>query len=114
MGIKIEPLRCTGCRICEFACGYHHDQEFSAIGSSIMLYREEGKNYFGIIVKRERDLLLGRPEGASTLDPSASGGSESASAKPILMRPTCDECEGLDTPLCVIACPVQCLSFESP
>ena len=70
MGINIEPLRCTGCRICEFACGYHHDKEFSSIGSSIILYRQEAVNYFGIILKLEVDLLLGRTEGMITFDPS--------------------------------------------
>ncbi len=111
MGISIEPLRCTGCRICEFACGYHHDKEFSSIGSSIMLYRQESRNYFGIIIKRESDLLAGRPEGAGTVDPSAGEGGDSAGAKPILMRPTCDECKGLDTPLCVLACPSGCIRY---
>ena len=114
MRIVIEPLRCTGCRICEFACGYHHDEEFSSIGSSIILYRQEGINYFGIILKREADLLLGRPEGVTTFDPSAGEeGDASAGAKPILMRPTCDDCKGLETPLCVLACPTGCLKSES-
>ena len=110
MAINIEPLKCTGCQICEFACGFHHDEEFSAIGASLMLYRDEKKNYFGIILKRERDLLLGRPEGVQAMDSSDAGGDDSGSAKPILMRPICDECDGLETPLCVLACPTGCLS----
>ncbi len=112
MTITIEPLKCSGCQICEFACGFHHDEEFSAIGASLMLYRVEKQDYYGIILKRERDLLLGRPEGIQTMEPGGSGDEDSAAAKPILMRPNCDECEGLETPLCVMACPTGCLKKE--
>ncbi len=108
--IQIDSLKCTGCRICEFACSYHHDREFSAIGASLLLSREEKINYYGIVLKRQKDLLLGRPEGVEAMTPGA-GGAE-AGGKPILMRPPCDLCEGEDTAYCVTSCPTGCLSLK--
>ena len=68
MRVKVNPLLCTGCGLCELACGYHWDEAFSLISSSVMLYRaEEKKNYMGVIVKTEEDLFIGRPEGAAAI-----------------------------------------------
>jgi len=69
MALKVDPMKCTGCRICEFACNYHHDGSISPIGSSLMYYYEEKKNYYGMMVKRDKTLMLGRPEGEKVLMP---------------------------------------------
>ena len=69
MELKVDSLKCTGCRICEFACNYHQDESISPIGSSLMFYFEEKKNYYGMMVKREKTLYLGRPEGDQMLKP---------------------------------------------
>ena len=58
MELKVDSLKCTGCRICEFACNYHQDESISPIGSSMMFYFEEKKNYYGMMVKREKTLYL--------------------------------------------------------
>lgn len=109
MELRLEPLKCTGCRACEFACSYHHDREWSAIGSSIILYREEKKNYFGPVFKREKDVLLGRPEGVEVLKP---GAPSSGGGKPILMRPVCDLCEGEEKALCEAVCPMGVITIQ--
>jgi ferredoxin len=111
MKIKVETLRCNACGICEFACGYHRDREFNAMSSSIMLHRSEKKNYFGVILKREKDLYLARPEGAETLKPGESTGG-GASSKPIVMREPCDLCKGEEFVFCVAVCPTGCLQVE--
>lgn len=68
MRIKVKPLECIGCALCELACGFHWDEAFSLISSSILLYRaEEKKDYMGVIVKTEEDLFLGRPEGTAVM-----------------------------------------------
>jgi len=114
--VKIKPLECTGCALCELVCGYHWDEAFSLISSSIMLHRaEEKKNYMGLMVKTGEDLFLGRPEGAGAvkLGDLQKGGGGGASAKPILIREACDMCEsaGLE-PQCVAVCPQGALYVE--
>src|SRR3990172_2365468 len=97
MGLKIFPEKCIACCACEMACGYYHDKAFTTLSSSIIIYRsQEKKNYFGMMIKRPEYILIGRPEGVETRKPgdfsSGAGGAASASAKPILIRPTCDLC----------------------
>lgn len=119
MRVKVRPLECTGCALCEMVCGYHWDEAFSLISSSIMLYRaEEKKDYMGVIVKTEEDLFIGRPEGAEAvrlgeLQQRVGAGGGGASAKPILIREACDLCEsaGLE-PQCVAACARGALYLE--
>lgn len=112
--ISIEPLKCNACSLCEMACSYHRDEAFSLLSSSVMLYRaEEKKNYFGLIIKLEDTLLLGRPEGTekvSIADMQSQGGG--SSAKPIMIRESCDSCEGREAPLCVSYCPTGALSVK--
>jgi len=115
--VKVNPLECTGCALCELACSYHWDEAFTLISSSIMLYRaEEKKDYMGVIVKTEEDLFLGRPEGAAAIklgELQKSGGGGGASAKPILIREACDLCESAGVePLCVAICPNAALYLE--
>jgi Fe-S-cluster-containing hydrogenase component 2 len=77
-----------------------------------MLHRVEKKNYFGMMVKREKNLLLARPEGPETVAPGEQAKGAGASSKPILMRAPCDRCEGEgEGPFCVRICPTQCLSL---
>ena len=112
MELKVDTLKCTGCKICEFACNFHYDGTSSPIGSSIMFYREEKKNYYGAMVKREKSLLLARPEGPEIVKPGQQIEGASASSKPILLRVACDLCEGEDTPFCVRSCPQDVFSIE--
>lgn len=105
MRLEIIPEKCTGCRICEIACTYHRDREISPVSSSILLHRNERKNYFGVVLKRERDIFLARPEGAQILLPGEKAGGEGTSSKPILMRQACDNCEGEEFIFCATFCP---------
>jgi ferredoxin len=76
-----------------------------------MLHRVEKKNYFGVMVKRERNLLLARPEGVEIVQPGEQVEGAGASSKPILMRAPCDRCEDEPEPFCVKVCPTGCLSM---
>jgi Fe-S-cluster-containing dehydrogenase component len=105
MELQFDTLKCDGCRACEFACNYHHDRNISPIGSSLMYYREEKKNYYGMVLKREKSLFLAKPDGPETILPGQQVKGGGASAKPILLRVACDLCKGAETPLCVKACP---------
>jgi len=112
MELKVDTMKCTGCKVCEFACNYHFDGTSSPIGSSIMFYWEEKKNYYGAMVKRAKSLLLARPEGPEVIKPGQQIQGASASSKPILLRVACDLCEGEQTPLCVRSCPQDVFSIE--
>jgi ferredoxin len=121
MKMKVEPLKCICCGLCELICGYHWDDALSMTSSSISTYRYgEKNNYFGLMLKTEEDLILGRPEG---VDIQKIGGvpgetvsaeeiEKGAAAKPILLRPSCDMCEDFENPLCVEICPTGSLSLE--
>jgi Fe-S-cluster-containing hydrogenase component 2 len=64
-----------------------------------------------MIVKRDKSLLLGRPEGETILRPGEQIEGASASSKPILLRVACDLCSEVEEgPFCVRACPYGVLS----
>ena len=89
MGVKIDPLKCTACMACELACGYHRDDAFALLSSCIVVYRtRDKKDYFGVILKQEEDLVIARPEGLEVKRIGAveEGGGGDASAKPMLLR----------------------------
>jgi ferredoxin len=115
--VKVKPLECTGCSLCEVACSFARDEAFSIISSSVMLYRvDEKKDYLGVMIKTDEDLFVGRPEGAAAIklgDLQKQAGGGGASAKPILIREACDMCEsaGLE-PQCVAVCPRGALFIE--
>jgi Fe-S-cluster-containing dehydrogenase component len=112
MELKVDSLKCTACKACEFACNYHFDGTSSPIGSSIMFSREEKKNYYGAMVKKAKSLLLARPEGPEEIKPGQQIQGASASSKPILLRVACNLCEGEETPFCVRICPQGVFSLE--
>ncbi len=109
MTIKIEPLKCINCGACELGCSFYRDEVFTTMSASIMMYREEKRNYFGLMLKKDEEMVLGRPEGVEVQKDGESSGEEeeaNASAKPILMREPCDECKNA---MCVRFCPTGCL-----
>lgn len=115
MALKYEPSKCTMCGACELACGYHWDFALSPITSSIMIYRaREKKNYFGLMIKEDENLVLGRPEGVDRQRIGAvnEGEEADAAAKPIMLRQACNLCAGSDNMLCVQFCPTGALSKE--
>jgi ferredoxin len=120
MAIKIDALKCTGCMACEMACGYHRDDGFALLSSCILAYRtKEKKDYFGVLLKREEDLLIARPEGTEikrigeTEETPADGKQQDASAKPMLLREACDLCEEMDLgPMCIKFCPFDAISED--
>lgn len=115
MALKFEPSKCIMCGACELGCGYHWDVALSPITSSIMVYRSrEKKDYFGIIIKEDENLVLGRPEGVELQRIGAVDEEEEAdaSAKPVMLRQACDLCGGADKLLCVQLCPTNALYVE--
>ena len=104
---------------CEMACGYHRDDGFALLSSCILAYRtKEKKDYFGVILKRDEDLLIARPEGIEIkrigeTEEATVGKQQDASAKPMLLREACDLCEDMDLgPLCIKFCPVDAISED--
>ena len=113
MGIQIEPIKCMGCGMCELVCGFHWDDAFSMTSSSIVTYRmQEKRNYFGLMLKTEEELILGRPEGVEIQRLGTTAEEEKLSpdeedeevirgpaSKPILLRAACDMCKDYEGPL---------------
>lgn len=97
---QIDPSRCTGCGACEFSCGLYHDRLLTSFRSSIILYREERRNYYGPLIRIKQDIILGRPEGVAL---ASQLGKLAPAGKPILLRPECDDCAGRY--LCAKLCP---------
>ncbi len=116
MAIRIDPEKCTACMACELACGYHRDDAFALISSCVVVYRaRESKDYLGVLLKEEEELVIARPEGleikriGATDEEQSSGGGD-ASAKPMLLREACDLCEDREEgPLCLQVCPVDAI-----
>ncbi len=117
MRLAIDMTKCMGCMACEMACGYHRDDGFAFLSSSIQVYRsKEKKDYSGIMLKEDEYLVLSRPEG---LEVSRIGAIEEdpekeadASAKPLLLREGCDFCEAMDGgPMCIKFCPVDAITL---
>jgi ferredoxin len=117
MRLHFDSLKCTACMACELACGYHRDDAFSSLTSSIVTYRNrEKKNYFGIVLKEAESLVLARPEGLEILRIGVvqEGVEADPAAKPILLREACDLCQGIEGgPLCIRFCPQNVISLES-
>ncbi len=115
MELKIDSLKCIACCACELACGYRWDDALSPITSSIIVYRtREKKNYFGLMLKKEETLVLGRPERIEIqrIGEVQEGVEADPSAKPIMLRDACDLCDGKDEQMCVKFCPTGALYVE--
>jgi ferredoxin len=119
MGIKVDALTCVGCMACEMACGFHRDEGFALLSACIVAYRtREKKDYFGVVLKEEENLVIFRPEGVEMKrigagEAADSGKKADASAKPMLLREPCDLCAEMKYgPMCVKICPVNAITVE--
>lgn len=74
--LEINPELCTGCGLCEIMCSYNHKKVFSRNMSSIEIIEKKNRNNINIILHKEKE----------------NG------------HLACDECTGLDEPLCVKYC----------
>lgn len=107
MRLRLEPLKCVCCGLCESVCSLHRDGVLTPMTSSIILHMQDKSNYFGLVLKTKSEgLVLGRPEGETVEEkPSGSGG---PGAKPILLREPCDLCGGETK--CARICPAGCIT----
>ena len=105
--MKIEPLKCICCGLCETVCSLNRDSVITPMSSSIILHVDDKANYFGLVLKTKSEgLLIPRPEGVSSgQQASGSGG---PGAKPILLREACDLCGGKTK--CAKICPTGCIT----
>ncbi len=82
MKLTVHPQNCSGCRVCEVVCAFHHRKIFSRKISSIHVKRKERKGEFEIeIFQNGKDKHL-----------------------------ACDMCKGEKLPLCVKFCSTKALT----
>ena len=74
--INFNPEACTGCRLCEIMCAYHHKRVFSRRISSIEISE--------FLKKENRKMVLHHKGENGHL--------------------ACDQCKGIKEPLCVKYC----------
>jgi len=84
--LVVHPEKCSGCRMCEIVCSYHHTKAFSRKTSSIHVKREERKGEFRI-------MIMNKNRGENT-------------------HPLCDLCVDEKEPLCVKFCSTKALSLQ--
>ena len=107
MRLKIDPLKCICCGLCEVACSLNRDSVLSPMSSSIILHVDDKADYFGLVLKtRSEGLVLARPDVVTSGQQSS--GSGGPGAKPILLREACDLCGGKT--MCAKSCPTGCIT----
>ena len=80
--VSVHPQNCSGCRVCEVVCAFHHRKIFSRKISSIHVKRIERKGEFKIMIyQKGEDKHL-----------------------------ACDLCDGEKLPLCVKFCSMKALT----
>jgi len=105
--LRIDPLKCICCGLCEAACSLHRDAVLTPMSSSIILHLDDKADYFGLVLKTKSEgLVLARPEGVSPGQQSS--GTGGPGAKPILLREACDMCGGKAN--CAKVCPTRCIT----
>lgn len=74
---------CSGCRLCEIVCLYHHKRSFGRRGSSVHVERSERKGAFRIVISQEDNEYT-----------------------------ACDFCKSESYPLCVRFCSMGAITVE--
>jgi len=83
MKLIVNPGNCSGCRVCEVVCSFHHRKVFSRKISSIAVRRDERKGEF-------EPKIFTNAEGK---------------------RLPCNLCRGEKSPLCVRFCSTKALTM---
>jgi len=87
--LKVSNEKCTGCRACEVACSYHHQEGiFNPRAVSLQVHRSEKEGKFSIILYS--DMPEEKRQG----------------------RFHCDLCEGEPEPVCVKYCQPNAIAIE--
>ena len=60
--ITTDVAACTGCRMCELACSYHHRRVFSPESSSIRIDMDNRRGNIGITIDGSCDLCRQEPQ----------------------------------------------------
>lgn len=131
--IRIEPLKCIGCKTCEMACSFKHTGEFAPSRARIVneVFVDEAK--FITVTCMQCDepwcekacpkgaISKEMPSGVVLVDEDRCVGCRTCvSACPFGMIKyvpslrkveKCNLCGG-DTPECVVFCPTQCLTID--
>ena len=101
--IEVIPENCSGCRLCEMACSFHHEQECSTTGSRIKILqgREWAFDFPLLCIQcAEAPCIESCPVGALSRDKQT--------GMVLLDAKACTGCE-----LCIDACPLHALALDT-
>ena len=60
--IAVDVATCTGCRLCELACSFHHQRVFSPDLSSIRVLRNNRTGKIGLSINSTCDFCQGEEQ----------------------------------------------------
>jgi len=93
--IVVESNRCTGCRLCQFDCSFHHEGSFQPAASRIRIQpRNEGQSAIPFLC-----LQCERPE-CVLVCPTSARWKEPETGRVIFEEDKCVHCK-----MCLLACP---------
>ena len=111
MHLEIDAEKCTGCRICESFCSFHHEGAILPVRTRISILAQSDKGPFSIVVCQQCE-GLGLPEGGTV--PCADACPTEAITRDLLTGAwlvNADECIGCGA--CADACPNGALTFDA-
>ena len=100
--IQVLPGKCTGCRLCEMSCSFHHEHECSATKSRIKVLKDSGWAF-------DCPILCMHCAAAPCIE-SCSSGALSRNGITGIVNVDAKACMGCGD--CVSACPLHALSLD--
>lgn len=104
MGVLlISPEKCTGCKACELACSFAHEEEFNPARSrvSVLTWRNEDRTVPVMCLQCEQAVCVAACPAHAIHEDSQTGAR-------VVNNTRCVECK-----MCINICPFGCTSYDT-